>query len=477
LEPATPAPLANGTLVGGGYRVLGPIADGGMGSVYEAEQIATGARRALKLMHQQLSLDDKLRRQFVQEARVCATIKSDHVAQVVDAGLTDDGHPYMVMELLEGVTMARALRERGCFSWPDVAEILRQLSHGLAAAHDAGIVHRDLKPANVFFADSRTAGFAFMVKALDFGIARVMADASPDAITAVVGTPAWMAPEQTERAARVGPPADVWSLGLLAFALLSGRHFWPSANQKGQTAALLREIVIDAIPTASAQAAGYGIGERIPPGFDGWFGRCVTREPGERYRDARVAFEAFVSLVGPACGMTAAPISGAHAMSSGSWGPAPGSDAPSGGTPEAQLAFDKPTVSYATRPSTGGGDGRRFPRALLVGASFVVAAGVATLGVLTVRRASPPASAAAAPASASAQEHVLVRLHGSNTIGAELAPALAEAFLKRRTGAATVVRRRIADDELRVEARPDAATTPDVVEIHAHGSSTAFVDL
>ncbi len=179
----------DGAVVDGAYRVVGELASGGMGVVYEVEQLTTGARRALKAMNLHMSRDAKLRARFVQEARVGAVIKSDHVASILDAGVDDaSGIPYLVMELLEGRTLSRELRHRGAFTWPEVAEIMRQICHALGAAHAAGVVHRDLKPANVFLAASRTAGMPYVIKLLDFGIAKVVADAQ-DGATAIIQDP------------------------------------------------------------------------------------------------------------------------------------------------------------------------------------------------------------------------------------------------------------------------------------------------
>jgi len=120
--------LASGTIVGGGYRVLRVLAEGGMGTVYEVEQIATGARRALKVMHGEFARNADLRARFVREARLGTEIPSDHVAQVIDAG---DDEPtrslYIVMELLDGATLSQELRRRGAFAWPDVLEIVRRI--------------------------------------------------------------------------------------------------------------------------------------------------------------------------------------------------------------------------------------------------------------------------------------------------------------------------------------------------------------
>ena len=292
--------LASGAIIGGAYRVVRPVAEGGMGIIYEVEQIATGARRALKAMHGQFAADDRLRSRFVLEARLAASIESDHVAQVVDAGQDPaTGVLYIVMELLDGTTLSRELRRTGPFPWPTAVGVLGQIAHALGAAHTAGIVHRDLKPANVFLSRSRHVGLPFMVKLLDFGIAKALADAT-ESTAAILGTPAWMAPEQTTDSP-IGPQADVWSFGLVAFALLTGRHYFSTANSSNApTAAVLREVVLDPLLPASERARQLGVGDRLPAGFDGWFEQCVNRSPLRRFPDAASAFEAFSRLPAPA---------------------------------------------------------------------------------------------------------------------------------------------------------------------------------
>jgi phosphate transport system substrate-binding protein len=471
-------PLTQGAMVAGAYRVVASLAEGGMGAIYEVEQVATGARRALKVMHVQFAGDDSLRARFVREARLTAAIPSDHVAQVVDAGLDPaSGALFIVMELLEGSTLSQELRRRGSFGWSDTLQILGQVAHALGAAHAQGIVHRDLKPSNVFLSKSRHASLTFMVKLLDFGIAKAVAIGS-DATAAVLGTPTWMAPEQTNVEATVGPEADVWSFGLLAFSLLTGRHYFATANAKtAATAAVLREVIVDPLRPASERAGEMGFGDRLPGGFDDWFARCVDRVPLRRFHDAREAYEALSILAAPSPSETPSPSQARlRALSSvrvetpitAIETPRPrGFGNASGGSPS--------TTPSAGTAATGVVEPTFAPYAM-VGALF----GLLLVGLLVVMtRQTSPARAAPALAgipTTAPPGTVSLRLHGSNTIGSELAPALAQAFLQRRTAANAVVRRRTALDEMRVEAR-DGDKVIDAIEIFAHGTRTAFEDL
>jgi serine/threonine protein kinase len=276
--------LAPGSLFVNAFRVVRPLSEGGMGAVYVVEQMATGMERALKVMHPQLVSDPKLRQRFAQEARIGARIQSEHVVQVLDAGVEpNSGMPWLLMELLRGETLADLVARSGPIPPAVVQMIFGQLCHAIGAAHAVSVVHRDLKPENIFLEVPRREGVEFTVKVLDFGIAKVVADASTRH-TAAIGTPMWMAPEQTEARSVIAPAADVWALGLIAFYLLTGRPYWRDA---ASPMALMREVVLEPLETASQRAALFGVGHLIPPGFDAFFARCVVRDPNARFADAR----------------------------------------------------------------------------------------------------------------------------------------------------------------------------------------------
>jgi len=280
-------PLEPGTVYARDYRVVRAMARGGMGSVYEVEQLSTSKTRALKVLHGQLATDAKIRQRFEQEARASARIESDHVVDVVAAGVDDgDGTPWLVMEFLKGVDLAKHLERRGPLPPAEVLEIFRQMGHALAAAHRAGLVHRDLKPENIFLAESRREGAPFTVKVLDFGIAKALADA-PGRATMAMGTPYWMAPEQTEVSNIIQPATDVWALGLIAYSLLTNACYWRSAAKpEAGVAGVLIEMTTGVLDPPSARAREYGRDGLLPPGFDAWFLRCVARTPGERFPSA-----------------------------------------------------------------------------------------------------------------------------------------------------------------------------------------------
>ncbi len=289
--------LAPGTVFGDDFRVVSPLSRGGMGAVYVVEQISTNKRRALKLMLEARSGDAEMRRRFAQEARVGSLVASEHVVDVIAAGLdTKTGIPWLAMELLDGEDLAAFADRRGALPPAEVAEIFAQLCHALGAAHDIPVVHRDLKPGNVFLARPRLAEARFILKVLDFGIAKIMgSDAST---TKAVGTPLWMAPEQTQAGAKISPATDVWALGLMAFFLLTGRLYWKSANElEPQGIVVMREILFDPLAPASERARELG-GAPVPQGFDAWFARVVAREPAARPPNARDAWAQLSPILG-----------------------------------------------------------------------------------------------------------------------------------------------------------------------------------
>jgi serine/threonine protein kinase len=226
--------LMPGMVFAGDYEVIRPLAQGGMGAVYVVRQRSTAKQRALKVLHPQFAVDGPSRERFVQEARVAAEIDSDHVTEVVGAGVDPSTNtPWIAMELLDGEELAAHVERVGALSREAVRELIDQLCDALAKAHAKGIVHRDLKPENLFVARARRRGVPFTIKVLDFGIAKAVADnATAAKVSRTIGSPLWMAPEQAQLGARLTPATDVWALGLIVFYLLTGKYFW-RARQRG----------------------------------------------------------------------------------------------------------------------------------------------------------------------------------------------------------------------------------------------------
>jgi tRNA A-37 threonylcarbamoyl transferase component Bud32 len=349
---------------GGDFRITRLLGEGGMGAVYLADQQSTSTPRALKLMQRELVQDPHMRERFAQEARLGSRIASDHVAQVVAAGIdVETGIPWIAMELLRGLPLDRYLATRGPLAASEIRFLLEQLCHALGAAHAQGIVHRDLKPANVFLSVSRVVGLAYVVKVLDFGIAKVLAEAKTTR-TAAVGTPLYMAPEQYQ-AGRVTPASDVWALGLMAFELLTGLSYWKAARGGDATpASIMFETCMAELRSPSARAAELGVEGLLPDGFDRWFDRCVNREPEGRFASASEAFDALAPLLGPA----APPAERLRLEAEGDTTtttadrteatPLPTDARRSAGSAESGATVAEPRVTLAQLPATAAGRGR-----------------------------------------------------------------------------------------------------------------------
>ena len=280
--------LVPGAIFAGDYRILSSLASGGMGAVFVAEQLSTGHRRALKVMHPELFEDERSRARFTHEAKVGGKIESVHIVECVAAGVDpQSGIPWMAMELLEGETLKQLVERRGPLPPGEVAVIFEQIGHGLGRAHAQGVIHLDLKPANLFMARTRSRDGGSIVKILDFGISKMIADnASKAAVTSTIASPLWMSPEQAEHGAQIGPTSDVWSLGLLAYYLLTGQPFWERIES---ALALTKEVFLEPIPAAIERAGQRGHQNLIPAGFDTWLSRCLDRDAGRRYPNAEEA--------------------------------------------------------------------------------------------------------------------------------------------------------------------------------------------
>jgi serine/threonine protein kinase len=305
--------LVAGALIGERYRIVAPLARGGFGAVYVAEQLTTERRVALKVLwpfHDDMPVD-----RILAEARVASGIRSDHIVQVLDGGIDPASSAvFVVMELLVGRTLAALVEERGALPAAEVAEYIRQIAAGLDKVHGhvnregqpSPIVHRDLKPANVFVTE-RDDGSA-LVKLLDFGTAKVLSRMTHHS-REVRGTPQYMAYEQASGDA-VSPATDIWALGLVAFFLLTARSYWRSASEDGSDAQLFAELLTLPLAPPTERVQQLGLRVQLPPAFDAWFERTVVRDPQARFPSAGVAARELTQ----ALGVTPVPVPGPGRM-------------------------------------------------------------------------------------------------------------------------------------------------------------------
>jgi len=284
-----------GAVLAGKYRIEGAIGYGGMGSVWKATHTGLGEPVAIKLVAAEFVRSEEALRRFDTEAKAAAKIASRHVPHVFDNGLLEDGTPYLVMELLQGQTLFARIHREGPMQLPEAIGILDQCGRALTRAHSLGIVHRDIKPDNIFLAQSVDEDLGYIVKVLDFGIAKLVdaGDVSSTRTGAILGTPTFMSPEQARGIRSIDARTDLYSLGLVAFTMLTGNLAF-----KGETLGdLLLQICVEPLPDLCAAAPW------LPPLMDSWFKKACARNPNDRFSTARE----FVEGMRIAAGISAAP--------------------------------------------------------------------------------------------------------------------------------------------------------------------------
>jgi hypothetical protein len=285
------------------YRVIRHIAEGGMGAIFEAEHTATERKVALKLLFPHIMSVASARKKFELEAKISARVNSPNIVEVLDAGF-DEGtkSPFLVMELLDGQTLCQYVREQGPLGVDQALPLLQQIAAGLDAAHGykeangtlKPIVHRDLKPENLFLAHEHGA---FVVKILDFGIAKVLGETG-NVSQEVRGTPLYMAYEQVTAGA-LSPQTDIWALGLIAYYMFTASHYWRSANDpNANVQSLFAEILTLPLEAPSLRLVQNNVQVKLAPAFDAWLLECIQRDPARRFVSAGAAVQALARAFG-----------------------------------------------------------------------------------------------------------------------------------------------------------------------------------
>jgi serine/threonine-protein kinase len=278
-----------GLILGDTYEVRRRLGEGGMGRVYEARHVRLGRRFAVKVLHQMFTGEREALARFRREATAAAAIGSPHVAQIVDVNATREGQPYLVYELLEGEDLGTLLDREGALPIARATRIARQVAQGLRAAHEAGVVHRDLKPENVMLVrDSEGGEFA---KVLDFGIAKLSQEDKLTRTGAVLGTPAYMAPEQARGGSAIDHRVDVYALGAMLYRAVTGRPAF-SGEDAGRT---LTSVIWD------EPARPKTLRRDIPDALELVIQRAMAKDIDKRYHSmneldaALIPFEFFES--------------------------------------------------------------------------------------------------------------------------------------------------------------------------------------
>ena len=288
-----------GMTLPGGYVVDQKIAAGGMGAVYRATQQSLGREVAIKVLHPHLAQNEGILERFRREALAAARLSHPRILSVFDFHL-ESSPPYMVMPLLQGRSLQDVYAQEGPLHWARMARIAAQVLEALAVAHDAGLVHRDIKPANLYLTSA--PGTLDEALLLDFGVAKLKESNEFDRLTRtgeLVGTPLFMAPEQA-RGEAVDGRVDLYALGLVSYALVTGRVPFPDENP----AALL--IAIQSMDPRSLVELVPG----VDPNFAALIQRSTLKDPGQRFQTAaemRAALLPFAARAGEALNLAAPP--------------------------------------------------------------------------------------------------------------------------------------------------------------------------
>src|SRR5215468_8507690 len=285
-------PIPIGVVLAGKYRVERVLDQGGMGVVVKAMHLQLNQPVAMKFLLPEVLGNQQVVQRFLREAQAAVRLKSEHVARVIDVGTLETGAPYMVLEYLEGADLSGYPRNQ--LTIGGIVDLMLQACEALAEAHSLGIVHRDIKPANFFI--TRGPDGAPLLKVLDFGISKApMAQGNLTATQSVMGTPAYMSPEQMRSSRDVDHRTDIWALGVVLYELLQGMPPYG-----GDTfSSMVIKVVNDPLPRMTVA---------LPGDLDAIVYRCLEKDPARRTRSI-IGLEARRSSVESGAGGRAIPPS------------------------------------------------------------------------------------------------------------------------------------------------------------------------
>jgi serine/threonine-protein kinase len=277
----------------GNYRIVLRLGSGAMGTVFLGEHERIARRAAIKVLAPEFAEDAEILRRFFDEARATSLIRHPAIVEVLDCGVHPDGRrPYIVMEYLQGETLAGTLERTGSVAWPRACATARQIAEGLGAAHRHRIIHRDVKPANLMLVTDASAPEATapaIVKVLDFGVAKLLCDTQSKARThpgQLLGTPEYMAPEQCGGEGTIDERTDIYALGCVLFEMICGGP--PFLCNK------LSDIILAhrwrEAPSASSRA-------ELPPALDRLITRMLSKRPADRPSDMASVAEVLRGLL------------------------------------------------------------------------------------------------------------------------------------------------------------------------------------
>lgn len=273
------APLSQGQVILGKYRLERPIGKGAMGVVYAARHIQLDDRVAIKVLLPEMLAEPGVQERFLREAKAARRLKSEHIARVIDVGELPQGTPYIIMEYLEGKDLAKIRSERGALEVEEVVDYVIQACDAIAEAHALGIIHRDIKPANLFL--TRRADGSALIKVLDFGTSKMPPKEADPTLEMThtgmaIGSPSYMAPEQMLSSRSSDARADIWALGVVLYNLLTGKFPF-----RADTLLQMCAAVIQSSPIPPSTHRG-----DLPPALEAVILKCLQKKPDDRFSDA-----------------------------------------------------------------------------------------------------------------------------------------------------------------------------------------------
>jgi len=279
--PDDPHGVPVGTVIAEKYRVERMLGEGAMGIVLAARHLELDELVAVKCIRAAMPWSPDVIARFAREAKATARLKSEHIAKVIDVGVSAPVGPFMVMEYLEGEDLGAVLKRRGPLPARRAAEYVMQVCEALAVAHASSVTHRDVKPENLFLTRH---GDLEIIKVLDFGISKAPlqqgrlfgGEISVKETSVLMGTPLYMSPEQIRSSREVDHRSDLWSLGVVLFELLTGRPAFA-----GDTVTKVCALVLEA---ATPPLSDYC--KTAPEGFAAVIERCLMKDPNQRYQSA-----------------------------------------------------------------------------------------------------------------------------------------------------------------------------------------------
>jgi eukaryotic-like serine/threonine-protein kinase len=339
-----------GAVLNGRYRLVRLLGEGGMGAVYEADNLQGQGKRAIKLLHPEFMKEDQILQRFFAEAQTTRNLNHPNIAQVTDSATAEDGSPYLVMELLQGIPLSSYIDQGNPIPPQHAVPIVYGVLQALTAAHAEGVIHRDLKPDNLFLI--RDANGNSQVKVLDFGIAKVMDVAGgmgqKTRTGVLLGTPGYMSPEQIKNSKGVDGRTDLWSLGVIFYEMLTSKQPFPADNEFARLTSVLTEEV-KPIEQVMPQLAAWGP----------FFRRALAKDPAQRFQSAEEMAQAMNAV--------------ARGLSMPAPAPAPSAAAPrvgQHGTVPVMPQYPAPAPSGHAPSVTPPPAGQRYPEQSAVAAQY-----------------------------------------------------------------------------------------------------------